>query len=99
MVCGTAVFPQNLAVMIFLAWRGVLDLDSPKWGPSWGRSFPSRGGSRAPFVDAVWGKDLFEGFWKGILRNVYHGTPSQALPKGQPSGLPGGETFRDLTAT
>jgi hypothetical protein len=53
--------------MIVLAWRGalVLDLGSPKWGPIWGRSFPSRGGSISPGVNAFWGKDLLFSVLKG----------------------------------
>ncbi len=60
----------------------VLDLVSPKWGPIWGRSFPSRGGSISPFVNAFGGKDLFEEFWKGISRKIFIGALPRAPPKG-----------------
>ena len=56
-----------------------------------GSSFPDRGGSRAPCVNAIWGKEVCRGLFKGILRNIYNGTPSQALPKGiMPLGTPCG---------
>jgi len=51
-------------------------------GPHFGEVLPRRGGSMAPGVNALWGKDLFEAVWRGILRKICIGALPRAPPKG-----------------